>query len=774
MTSEFTESSPVSIEMLQSILEQMPFGVLLLNRRLEVVSINAFLRERFSLDLRWNPHPPLEALLGEDPQTTLYALRQALELGQPVTLSTRFHRSPFRLQSLPGSPLQEDVPQQVIVLPVRETGAVSALAVLVQDVSDRVLTERELRREIEKWAFLHDLDVALSTLKIEECIKVLVTRPRQFFKAKFSALLAFRDGQLEVVATDGLELPNDMLAEGLSRGIAGWAARNRQSVRVSDVRQDSRYVALFPTIRSEMAVPLIVHGECIGAMIFQSDVPAAFSQEDLHLLELAAFSAANALHNARMYARVDYWRSYYEAVTNQTGDVLYTVDRECRITGVNTAWDEFARENGGEAWSSTYCIGKPLLSAFDSTFRSKWQTLCAELLDGKRTHYQEELPCHAPGKERWLSLRANPLKNEKGEVAGIVFSTHDITEHVLAERQLRAMNHQLETLLRLAQTFNQNPTASNPSQIAVGMLAETLQADCVTILQYDDEKEEGVVLASFGAVELPSQGFLSSREQARAILERYGKTGIIYNLPEAAQTINLPGCQQDGWHGVLYSLIEYEGKIIGALNIFTRDVHRQFGPEELSLVQAITLQIGLAMENARLYHELLNQATTDGLTGLANRRQMEDLLAAEIYRCQRYRRSFSVLMIDLDHFKCYNDTYGHAMGDRLLKQVAALFKNNLRTGDVPTRYGGDEFVIILPETNLAGASCIARRLQKAAAEIALPLNHEKTCPKITLSIGIATYPGGGDSPSSLVHNADLALYRAKQLGRDRVEIFIEG
>lgn len=768
------DSQLSSFDSLRSILEQLPFGLLLLDPSLSIISINSFLKERLPASLQNAPRLTLESMLDSNSEATLYALRQALELGQPVTLSAKFHRSIFHLEPLPGSPLKDEVPHFVTVLPAQEQGETVGLAVVVQDVTDRVMAERELRNEIEKLTFLHELDVALSTLELDACMQVVVTRLRQFFNASFAALLVLRQGQLELVAADGLEIPTSSVAVDLSRGITGWVVQNRKPLRVSNTLRDSRYIPLFESVRSEMAVPLIIHGQCIGAIDLESDLPNAFSADDLRLLELAAFSAASALYNAQAYQEVDHWRSYYEAVVNQTGDVIYTVDRECKITSVNAAWDQFALENHGEAWLSKVCIGKSLLTALDPSLRSKWQTLCDELLHEKRSQYQEEIPCHAPGKERWLSLRAAPLKNEHGEVTGIVFSTHDITEHVLAERQLRAVNHQLETLLRLAQAFNQNLPNQNLPQVTVEMLAEALQADCVTITRYNEEKQGFTVIAACGASEKHVQEFLSPCEQARNIIRKFGKTGVIYRLQESVYSINFPIYRQDELHGLLYSIIEIQGKMIGSLNVFTRDVTRRFHSEEIGLIQALTPQIGLAMENSRLYRELLSQATTDVLTGLANRRQLDDWLAGEIYRSRRYGRVFSVLMIDLDHFKCYNDTYGHEMGDLLLKQVASIFKKNLRTGDWPARYGGDEFVVILPETDINGASCIARRLQNAVAEITLPPSNADSCPKITLSVGIASFPGSAESPSSLLHCADQALYRAKQRGRDRIEVYVEG
>lgn len=762
-------SAVATADAMQSILDLMPFGMLFLDRDLRIMNINSFLRERLP-DIRWDgKRIPVERILGQRSSQTLGAFRQALEDGHVITLSTRFHRNVFRLMPLPGMTLP-DVPQSVTILPVKEQRQVDGLIVIVQDVSDRVLAEDELTREINKLTALHELDLAVSTLEIDAFTQILVTRLRSLFNADFASLLIVNQERLELAAADGLPMPEGSVSLPLSAGISGWVVRHRQAVNIANVRQDQRYHPLFDSIRSEMAAPLIAYGQCLGVIDIESNTFSAFSQSDLGLLEMAAFSAANALHNARVHAEANKLRSYYQAVVNQTGDIIYTVDRDLRLTGVNAAWDVFAQENGG-TWLSTNCIGKGLLSAFEGTEKEKWKTLCNELLTGARDFYREDIPCHAPEKERWLTLQAAQLKDAEGNISGIIFSTHDISEHIFAERRLRSVNTQLENLLQMAQVLNQNLPNRNIPQVTVENLAEMLQADCVTITQFDEEEQAFKVIAAHGASERHIRDFRSPLAQARRIIDQYGSTGIVYYLTDSLDSINLPIYQADHLQGLLYTIIEQQGKIIGSLNIFSTDPERRFSAEEQELVRALTPQIGLAMENARLYDQLQSLAITDGLTGLANRRQLDDLLNIEVERSKRYQRRFSILMIDLDHFKCYNDTFGHAMGDDLLQKISTLLKNNIRAGDIAARYGGDEFAVILPETGLEGAQCISSRLQKGVAALELPKKENVDCQRLSLSIGIAAYPEHASEPAALLRCADQALYRSKQLGRNRISVF---
>lgn len=162
------------------------------------------------------------------------------------------------------------------------------------------------------------------------------------------------------------------------------------------------------------------------------------------------------------------------------------------------------------------------------------------------------------------------------------------------------------------------------------------------------------------------------------------------------------------------------------------------------------------------------QAMTDVLTAIWNRRYFADRYPAELQRARRYRRSLAVLMIDLDTFKAYNDTYGHLAGDQALQVVAQVLKNNLRASDILCRYGGEEFVLLLPESDLDHALLAAEKLRRAVAAEALPIGHGMSCGHVTISIGVAACPENGERESELLHQADRALYGAKQAGRNRV------
>ena len=164
--------------------------------------------------------------------------------------------------------------------------------------------------------------------------------------------------------------------------------------------------------------------------------------------------------------------------------------------------------------------------------------------------------------------------------------------------------------------------------------------------------------------------------------------------------------------------------------------------------------------------ELQELSITDGLTGLYNRKHLMETLTSEVARAQRQRHPFSVMMIDIDHFKMYNDTFGHLAGDQLLRNIAAIFRESIRSVDYAARYGGEEFMIMLPEHGSDAAMEVAERI---VAKVASQTSGDETdLGPVTLSIGLAVFPENGDTPEALVTRADAALYQAKRRGRNRV------
>ncbi|MFH1169190.1 MAG: diguanylate cyclase, partial [Chloroflexota bacterium] len=208
-------------------------------------------------------------------------------------------------------------------------------------------------------------------------------------------------------------------------------------------------------------------------------------------------------------------------------------------------------------------------------------------------------------------------------------------------------------------------------------------------------------------------------------------------------------------------LISADDEVIGSLVVGSRSPHA-YSPRHISLLERLSAQIAVSVENARLYARAEEEARVDELTGLLNRRSLDEMIASEIGRHSRYGGIFSIIILDLDSFKTYNDSYGHLAGDKLLKQIGGVIKGAIRNADQAFRYGGDEFAILLPHTAIDSASRVAERVRRQVEAKA-----KGGLVSITASLGLANWPTDGIGASEIVSAADGALYRAKRSGGNR-------
>ncbi|HEY0502812.1 MAG TPA: GGDEF domain-containing protein [Lysobacter sp.] len=228
--------------------------------------------------------------------------------------------------------------------------------------------------------------------------------------------------------------------------------------------------------------------------------------------------------------------------------------------------------------------------------------------------------------------------------------------------------------------------------------------------------------------------------------------------------IGRPSGAQD-MHGLCIPLSAH-GEVVGWVSLQGEGRGRV---ADESLAVRLCEQLSLALANVRLRESLRHQAVRDALTGLFNRRYLEESLSREVARCQRRNQPLAVLMIDVDHFKAFNDRHGHAMGDAALSAFARLLKDRCRPEDIACRYGGEEFTLILPEADLAQALVRAEDIRASAALLRIGEPGETTL-RIGVSIGVAIMPDHGDGGLELMRAGDRALYRAKNEGRDRVAV----
>jgi two-component system cell cycle response regulator len=235
--------------------------------------------------------------------------------------------------------------------------------------------------------------------------------------------------------------------------------------------------------------------------------------------------------------------------------------------------------------------------------------------------------------------------------------------------------------------------------------------------------------------------------------------------PDTSVAVFDKGAKLDKARSVLVLPLVRGEQVLGTVTLVSSRP-KAYPPAAREMLRVISHQVGVSLQNARMYQSMELRATTDGLTGLTNHRAFQERLEQLHALAERTGQKFSIILTDIDHFKSVNDTYGHPVGDQVLKRVAAIFAQRARKVDIVARYGGEEFVIVLPDTDGEGAAVFANRLREEIA--AQTIASENGSFSVTLSLGVAEYPGDGRDRHELIEKADQALYYCKEHGRNRV------
>lgn len=265
----------------------------------------------------------------------------------------------------------------------------------------------------------------------------------------------------------------------------------------------------------------------------------------------------------------------------------------------------------------------------------------------------------------------------------------------------------------------------------------------------------------------PEEAFAAAVPVSETVLGYAFREGIVQEVdigegaPSAAWVLSTQGVTSQA------ALPLRAGENVFGVMVTASSNRRELSSMEMERLAVLANQASLSLQNALLHGELERLSVTDRLTELYNHGYFEQRLEEEFHRSARFGHPMSLIMLDIDDFKAFNDTYGHPQGDVVLRAVSAIIQENLRDMDLAARYGGEEFVIVLPETDIEGALAVAERIRAdAAARQFTPEGHGNV--RRTVSVGVATFPTHAGSAARLLESADAAMYSAKRAGKNRV------
>lgn len=603
----------------------------------------------------------------------------------------------------------------------------------------------------------------------------------------------------------------------LGAGILGRTVRTRQTQFIRDVSAEPDFLRASHEVASEICVPLLKDQTALGALNVEADSDRPLTETDVQLLTTLAGQVTVAIDNARLFEAEREQRELAETL-REVGATLsaslafetvldYLIEQIGRVVPYDSAtimlvegdqarmarlrgYERFGPEAGQTAAAITLEIaatpylrrmaatGQPYIVS-DPTTDPQWvatpaaahvrswagaplmvrgQAIAFFSVDKIEPGFYR--PEHARRLAALASQAATALENAR--------------LHAAIQQRARELDALLTAEAAVLSTLELDPLLENILQAA---LAAIPAAEKGSILLEDPATEGLQIRAVAGYLDPRVRAFVFLGQEGYAMSALREQRPLLVADVQADPTLVYAGDIQEIGQirsAIAAPLMLQLGGPFGAdrpFGVIALDATQRaaFHPADLRLLVAFANTAAVAIDHARLHAEVQLLAVTDGLTGLANHRAFEHTLRTEVARALRYSQPMSLIFLDVDAFKLYNDTYGHPAGDGRLKAFADLLRANVRDPDLPARYGGEEFVIILPHTNKAGALTLAERL-RADAEAMAPAHPVAGGPAAgyTISLGVASVPDDAETPEGLLLAADSAELAAKRAGKNRV------
>lgn len=592
---------------------------------------------------------------------------------------------------------------------------------------------------------------------------------------------------------------------GVGAGGAAMAVRGRKPV-VSEGSEDSPLAGLDWPDAAEAGVvlvlPIVLREEVKGIVIVERRKPGKhFLEREIDISSSILVQAAAGLENSLLYAEEQRKRSESEVLYRTLRELGSTLDvgevaetacgmamgatgaRGCTVflleEGKGLLVPRMAVEVGGFKWGE-FTVGSEISAqavADEISRRGNPRALLIE--DPRRSAVlppflrMEGVALVVPFYYRGTLAGVLYLS----DTAGREFSDEQVARLgiVAGETALAIMNArlherisldaaQLASLMQLTNAIGSTANLATIMGLALDTVRHLFEATSGLIYRVDNETGTLRYVESFGYPPEVTDRLTTPPYQATSDCWT-----VVEDRPVSVDDLSAaqPPCrvlEKIGKGSTICVGMKAEGRNVGVLHIRSEKT-AAFKEEDIQLITAVADQVALALQRALLFEEISRLAITDPLTGVYNVRRLESVLLDEISRTRRYQRPVSFLMIDVDNLKAYNDRLGHQQGDVALSTVAGILDSSTRKVDKVFRYGGDEFCIVLPETDYPEAMIVAEKVRNAVWEHRFPGEPRES---ITVSVGVASVPRDTNDAEGLIKKADIALYAAKQKGRNSV------
>ena len=563
-------------------------------------------------------------------------------------------------------------------------------------------------------------------------------------------------------------------------GLWGYGLEHRQPVLSNDLAADSRSpgtpLGHIP-IHNFVSVPAILGEQLLGQLGI-ANAPRDYSAKDQEVCERLALVYALSIQRQRAEEALRQGEARFRDITENVAEWVWEMDPEGKFTYSSPVAEQLLGYKPEEV------VGQHFFDFFLPDEQQELKEKVLAIYVTKQPFRDFINPnLHKNGEIMWLSTSGVPVLDATGNLLGYRGANIDITERRKAQEALEIANTQLKALLEEADERNRAMALLNDMVDVLQSCRTTAEAfeaighfvpkffpiDAGALYLLRDSKNLLSSVIVWG--QPPPSEEMFPPEDCWAV--RGGRVHLVDDPGSAllCKHVTLTGSLATGY---LCVPLMAQGTSLGIFHIrflSCATQGREAGVLEAKqrLAVAVAENLSLALANLKLRESLQNQAIHDPLTGLYNRRYLEETMDRELHRTKRQQTTLGVVMMDLDHFKDFNDTFGHTAGDALLSALANLITTGIRAEDIACRYGGEEFLLIIPGASL---EAVRERAEKLRQEVkALQVKYQdRFLQSATISLGVAIFPDHGLTAAEVIAAADAALYRAKQAGRDRVEI----